>query len=186
MSSSTPSGSVATFIAATAKLSLLVAVLSVLWCLLQLLLVVLLGRFDPMDWLLRHGLSPPPSLQWALQYALALTVAMLLSSLALLAVSWAMLRHREWGRIGFIVLLVVVALANFAMLPLLDGLFDAMRAMLPAGFAATEEGRQALAQLQSGRWIALSGSGISALLVAALHGWLAFKLCRPQVRALFR
>ena len=186
MNSPTSSGSAAAFIAATAKLSLLVSALSIAWCLLQWLLVLLLGRLNPLDWLQRQGVWLPPSLQWVLQHALALTMAMLLASLALLAVSWAMLKYREWGRIGFIVLLAVVALANFALLPLVGGMFDALQATLPAGFLATADGQQALAQLQGSRWIVLLGSVLSALLVAALHGWLALKLCRPQVRALFR
>ncbi|KRG87523.1 hypothetical protein ABB34_04545 [Stenotrophomonas daejeonensis] len=181
-----PRSAAAAFVDVTAKLSLLMAGLSVLWCLLQLLLATLLDQFDPVGWLQRQYLPVPPALEWALHHALSLSLAMLLLALAFAAVSWALLRHRGWGRRGFIVFLVAVAVANFAMLPLLDGMFDAMQAMLPADFLATAQGREAMLQMRSGRWVALASAGITALAFAALHGWLVLRLCRPDVRALFR
>lgn len=174
------------FVDVTARLSLAMAVLSIGWSLLQLLLVALLGRLDPLGWLERQGLPVPAALHWAAQHALSLSVLMLLLSVALLAVSWALLRHHEWGRIGFIVFLVVVALANFAMLPLVDGLFTAMQAVLPPGFHDSADGRHAMAQMQASRWTALLSAGATALAFAGLHAWLVVKLCRDEVRALFR
>ncbi len=161
------------------------AALSVVWCLLQLVLVALLRRFDPVGWMQANGLPVPDSVQWASANALALTLLLLLLSLAFLAVSWALLQHREWGRVGFIVFLLVVALANFAMLPLVDGLFDAVQSLFPADLMASREGRDALMQLQASRWFSLLSTGTFALVFAVLHGWLAFKLQRADVRALF-
>lgn len=180
------SASAAGFIDVTARLSLAMAVLSIAWSLFQLLLVVLLDRLDPLDWLQRQGLPVPAALQWAAQHALSLTVLMLLLCMALLAVSWAMLRRYEWGRIGFIVFLVGVALANFAMLPLVDGMFTAMQAIMPPGFHDSPDGRHAMAQMQASRWTALISAGVTALAFAGLHAWLVVKLCRDEVRALFR
>ncbi len=180
------SASAAGFIDVTARLSLAMAVLSIAWSLFQLLLVVLLDRLDPLDWLQRQGLPVPAALQWAAQHALSLTVLMLLLCVALLAVSWAMLRRYEWGRIGFIVFLVGVALANFAMLPLVDGMFTAMQAIMPPGFHDSPDGRHAMAQMQASRWTALISAGVTALAFAGLHAWLVVKLCRDEVRALFR
>ena len=180
------SASAAGFIDVTARLSLAMAVLSIAWSLFQLLLVVLLDRLDPLDWLQRQGLPVPAALQWAAQHALSLTVLMLLLCVALLAVSWAMLRRYEWGRIGFIVFLVGVALANFAMLPLVDGMFTAMQAILPPGFHDSPDGRHAMAQMQASRWTALISAGVTALAFAGLHAWLVVRLCRDEVRALFR
>ena len=180
------SASAAGFIDVTARLSLAMAVLSIAWSLFQLLLVVLLDRLDPLDWLQRQGLPVPAALQWAAQHALSLTVLLLLLCVALLAVSWAMLRRYEWGRIGFIVFLVGVALANFAMLPLVDGMFTAMQAIMPPGFHDSPDGRHAMAQMQASRWTALISAGVTALAFAGLHAWLVVKLCRDEVRALFR
>ncbi len=180
------SASAAGFIDVTARLSLAMAVLSIAWSLFQLLLVVLLDRLDPLDWLQRQGLPVPAALQWTAQHALSLTVLMLLLCVALLAVSWAMLRRYEWGRIGFIVFLVGVALANFAMLPLVDGMFTAMQAIMPPGFHDSPDGRHAMAQMQASRWTALISAGVTALAFAGLHAWLVVKLCRDEVRALFR
>ena len=180
------SASAAGFIDVTARLSLAMAVLSIAWSLFQLLLVVLLDRLDPLDWLQRQGLPVPAALQWAAQHALSLTVLMLLLCMALLAVSWAMLRRYEWGRIGFIVFLVGVALANFAMLPLVDGMFTAMQAIMPPGFHDSPDGRHAMAQMQASRWTALISAGVTALAFAGLHAWLVVRLCRDEVRALFR
>ena len=180
------SASAAGFIDVTARLSLAMAVLSIAWSLFQLLLVVLLDRLDPLDWLQRQGLPVPAALQWAAQHALSLTVLMLLLCMALLAVSWAMLRRYEWGRIGFIVFLVGVALANFAMLPLVDGMFTAMQAILPPGFHDSPDGRHAMAQMLASRWTALISAGVTALAFAGLHAWLVVRLCRDEVRALFR
>lgn len=176
----------AAFVDVTARLSLLMAGLSIAWSLFQLLLVAVLGRLDPMGWLQQQGLPVPTAMQWAARHALSLTLLMLLSSVALLVVSWAFLRHREWGRIGFIVFLVVVALANFAMLPLVDGMFAAMQTLLPSGFQDSPDSREVLAQMQASRWTALIGAGATALAFAGLHGWLVVKLCRDEVRALFR
>ena len=114
------------------------------------------------------------------------TMLMLLLSLAFLAVSWALLKHREWGRIGFIVFLVVVALANFAMLPLVNDLFDAMHAILPADFMASPQARDMRIQLQASRWVSLLTAGGTALVFAVLHGWMVIKLCRRDVQTLFR
>lgn len=181
-----PRSPAASFVGVLAKLSLAIAGLSIVWFLFQLLLVAALGRFDLADWMQRQYLPVPPQLDWAMQHALAVTVLLLLLSLAFLAVSWALLRHRQWGRAGFIVFLIAVAAANFAMLPLINGMFDAAQSFLPSDFLASPEGRQALAQLHTTRTILFVSGLASAFAFAALHGWLVFKLCTPDVRNLFR
>ncbi|MCL7714694.1 hypothetical protein [Stenotrophomonas mori] len=173
------------FVDVTAKLSLLMAGLSVAWSLLQLLVVAALGRLDPVAWLQRQGLPVPAAVQWMAGHALALSLLLVLLSVALLLVSWALLRRRGWGRTGFIVFLVVVAAGNFALLPLIDSLFSAMHAFLPADFLASPDGREALAQFQASRWTALLSAGATAVAFAALHAWLVARLCRADVRALF-
>ena len=176
----------ANFVDVTAKLSLLMAALGIVWSLLQLLLVLALGQLDIASWMQDEGFPVPAALVWAARHATTLTLLMLLASLALLAVSWALLKHYEWGRIGFIVFLIVVALANFALLPLVDGMFDAMQAIVPADFLSSPEARDMRIQLQASRWVSLLTAGGTALVFAVLHGWMVIKLCRRDVQTLFR
>lgn len=185
MNPASPSPSAA-FIDVTARLSLVMAVLSVLYSVLQLAVIALLGRAGVGDWLAAYQLPVPASLQWLLDYATPLGLAMLLFSLAFLAVSWGLLARREWARLSFIAFLLLVALANFACLPLIAPLFGALAGLLPADIVHTREGQQVIAQLQLGRWIVLATTGISALVIAALHGWLALKLGKAEIRAQFR
>lgn len=184
MNPASPSPSAA-FIDVTARLSLVMAVLSVIYSVLQLAVVALLGRIGVGDWLAAHHLPVPSSLQWLMDYATPLGLLMLLLSLAFLAVSWGLLARREWARIGFIAFLLLLALANFASLPLIAPLFSALTGMLPADILHTREGQQVLAQLQLSRWVVLVTAGISALAIAALHGWLALKLGKAEIRAQF-
>ena len=72
------------------------------------------------------------------------------------------------------------------MLPLVDGMFTAMQAILPPGFHDSPDGRHAMAQMQASRWTALISAGVTALAFAGLHAWLVVRLCRDEVRALFR
>jgi len=180
----TPSAATS-FIAVTAKLSLVMAALAIVWSLLQLLAVVLIGRLDILQAMQNEGLPVTPGMLWLGEHALSLSVLGLLLSIAFLAVSWALLRHREWGRIGFIVFLVLVALANFASLPLIHGMFEAMQAMVPADFLNSPEGLEMRVQLRVGLWTSLITGIAAALALAGLHGWLVIKLSRPDVRSLF-
>lgn len=177
--------SAASFVDVTAKLALLMAVLGVAWCVFQLLLVTVLGGLDIAGWMRGEGLHVPEAMLWIGRHAASLSVLLLLLSLAFLAVSWALLKRREWGRVGFIVFLVVVALANFAVLPGVDVMFDALQGMLPEEFLATREGREAAMQIRASRLTAQITGGGTALVFAALHGWLVVRFQRPDVRALF-
>ena len=176
----------ASFIAVTAKLSLLMSAMAIVWSLLQVLLVGAISRLDIIGVMQNEGLPVTPGMLWLGEHALSLSVLGLLLSIALLAVSWALLKHREWGRIGFIVFLVLVALANFAFLPLIHGMFEGMQAMVPADFLNSPQGLEMRVQLRVGLWTSLITGGAAAVALAVLHAWLVIKLRRPDVRALFR
>lgn len=176
----------ASFIAVTAKLSLVMAALAIVWSLLQLLVVALMGRLDIISVMQSEGLPVTPGMLWLAEHAFSLSVLGLLLSIVLLAVSWGLLKHREWGRIGFIVFLVLVAVANFAFLPLIHGMFEGMQAMVPADFLNSPQGLEMRVQLRVGLWTSLITGTAAALALAGLHGWLVVKLRRPDVRALFR
>lgn len=164
---------------------MVMAAVAILWSLIQLVLVVALGRLDMLGALQDQGLPLPEAFQWLGRHALSLTALMLVVSVAFLAVSWGMFKRREWGRVGFIVFLVLVALLNFASLPLIHSVFDNMRSMFPAEFLQSAEGRELRVQLTSGVWMSLISGAVTAIAIAALHGWLVIKLRRPDVRALF-
>lgn len=174
------------FIDVTAKLSLLLGVLSVLWSVFQLLLAALLRRFDLSAWMQQQEIPFPAALHWAAQHALSLSFLLLGASLAFVAVSWGLLRRREWGRTGFIIFLVLVALANFAFLPLIQELFNGLYTIVPAEFLDSPQGHEMRAQLRFSQWSALLTAGISAVAFAILHGWLVVKLQRPEIRRQFR
>jgi len=178
-----------TFIRGTALLSLIVAGVSVLWSGLQCLIVWLAKPTDLLaviQLMLPSGASLPPLVLWLVKHALMLSLLLLVLSLAFAIVSWGLFQYRHWGRIGFMMFLIVIAIANFALLPVFDHLImGSMTSLFPADFLATPEGRELSSQIQSARWFMWITSGSTMLMIAAVHGWLAFKLQRPQVRALF-
>ncbi|MCD9085377.1 hypothetical protein [Stenotrophomonas sp. SY1] len=173
------------FVDLTAKLSLLMGVLGVVWCLLQLLAVSAFGRMDLIAWLEHDGLLAPDQLRWFQAHATTLTLLMLISSVLFLAACWGFFKRREWGRRGLIIFLVLVALANVAALPLINIMFDTLQAMVPADLLASPGAHDLRVQLRAGRWFSLLSAGAAAIGLAALHAWLVVKLQRPQVRALF-
>ncbi len=174
------------FVDVTAKLSLVMAVLAVVWSLLQLLVVAALGQLDLHALTQTEGLFPLPSwMGWISEHATLLSLLQLLLCLVFLVVCWGLFKRREWGRLGFIAFLVLVALANFASLPLVDSMFSGMQTMFPAEFLNSPDGAEMRAQLQVGRWTSLLTAVGTAIAFAALHGWLVIKLGRAEVRALF-
>ncbi|HET6396552.1 MAG TPA: hypothetical protein VFF91_06895 [Pseudoxanthomonas sp.] len=172
------------FVTVMARICLVLAGLGVAWALAQGVLGLLLPDAVVADLAARQAL--PPALVALLRHRHALAAVLLLSSLACLAASWGLLRRREWARQAFIVLLVAGAAVNFAGLAAVDHLFDALQAMIPAPLLHGPEGQQALAQLQASRRLAFLSSLAGALVLAVLHGWIAWKLCTPEVRAEFR
>lgn len=173
------------FVDVTAKLVLVMAALSVLYCVLQLGVILLLGAAGVGDSLRALNLPLSASMSWLIAHAGSLGSMMLLLSLLFLAVSWGLLRRHEWARRGFIVVLVVTALANFAGLPLTNALFAGLQAMFPADMLHSPEGRELVAQLDISRWTCLILIGLTSLVFSGLHGWLGWKFCRPEIRRQF-
>lgn len=157
------------------------AALSVLYCLLQLGVILLLGAADIGNRSLALNLPLTPSLRWLIDQAALLGLLMLLASLLFFAVSWGLLVRHEWARRGFIAILLVTALFNFVGLLFINELFAGLLAMFPVAMLDSGEGKQVVAQLDLLRWTLLIMSGLMSLAFAALHGWLALKLCKPEV-----
>lgn len=125
-------------------------------------------------------LSPP--LQWLTTHALGICVAMLLACLVGVVACVGMLRREHWALWLFIVLLVVTALLNFVAAWVVDdGLAHVSQYLTRHG--DSPDMRQLRHDLQLQR-IVLSGMLVlTAVGFAGLHGWLAVRLLRADVRA---
>lgn len=171
------------FVTVMAAISLALGGFGALGNLLQLLLAWTLPSASLAAGLLPPGTPVPAPLLWLDAHLAGLSLAGALLSAVLAWIAWGLLRRREWARQGFIAGLVLAALANFAGLPLVDALFDG----LLQGMAGPDADlRELQAMTHALRQILFWSCLASALLVAALHGWIAWKLCRPEIRAEFR
>lgn len=172
------------FVTVLGRISLVLAILSVLWALAQVLLALIL----PEALVAQVAAQPevPAMVVWVMKHRHTLALAMLALSLLFLAVAWGLLKRREWGRLGFIALLLLGAAANFAALLLVDPFFDGLHGMFPAQMLESPEGQQFVAQMRFNRIMAFASGLLGALAIAALHGWIVWKLCTAAVRAEFR
>ncbi|MCC4595822.1 hypothetical protein NRY95_01390 [Xanthomonas campestris pv. phormiicola] len=169
-----------------AKISLVLGVVWLLYALGQLAVLALLPDGALQGVVLRIGITLPALLQWCLDHMLALSLLSVLLALLFSAAGWGLLRRREWARLCFVLFLIVTGLANFASLPVLWQFFGALNQVLPEAMRHTAEGAQLLGQLQTGRTISIATATVTALVFAALHGWIVYQLYRPAIRAEFR
>lgn len=172
------------FVTVMAWLSLGVAAMSALASLMQALLALAMPDGGDLGGLLPPGTTLPPLLDWLARHAVSLSLLSAVLSLGVAGVSWALLQRREWGRQAFIGVLALVALANFAGIPLVDATFDMAVASL------ARNGGDAAAQLRDAGAPMLSAlrlvCWIGALAIAAVHAWIIWQLCRPAIRAEFQ
>lgn len=171
------------FVTVLGRISLLLAVLVLAGSLLQAVFALLLSD----DTVARFAAHPamPPAGAWMLEQRRLLSLLGLALAVLFLASSWGLLRRLEWARWGFIGFLVASATLNFASLPLAGQFFDGMVRMFPAEFLDTPDGREFLAQMKFNRAVSLATATLTSLAFAALHGYVAWKLCTPEVRAEF-
>ena len=171
------------FVDVLGKLSLLLAVLGVLYALVQLVLVLLIpaGFMDGM----LEGNSEflpalPGMLRWLLQNLLPMAWVTLLSAVAFLAISYGVLKRSNAARLGFIVFMVLGTLMNFASIAVLMAALDWVNAI---GANIDEAG--VFQQIRASNMVSMAMGVISALAIAGLHGWIIWKLCTADVRAEF-
>lgn len=172
------------FVTVLARISLVLAVLGVLWALVQALLLMLM----PDTVVAQAAAQPevPAAVVWTLQHRNALALAVLGLAVLFLVVAWGLLKRQEWGRLGFIALLLAGAVANFAGLFLVNPFFDGLQGMFPAEMLDTPEGQRFTAQMQFNRNMTFASGLLGAVGIAALHGWIVWKLCTDAVRAEFQ
>jgi len=172
------------FVTVMAWLSLAVALLSVTSNALQAVALAVAPGLGDFSALLPPGTPRPALLDWLGDHLLALSLWGVVLSLLVAWISWALLQRREWARLAFIAVLLLVALANFACIPLLDTALAMTSAGLdPDGTAevAAELGQASAPLLAAMKLVCWIG----ALAIAAIHGWIAWRLCRPEIRAEF-
>ncbi len=92
--------------------------------------------------------------------------------------SWGLLRERSWGLWSFVVILLLSALANFAVAGWLDVF---MRDVIP--FLSDDAVLQQ--ELHLKRWLITLTVVAMSLVLLGLQGWLAWRLLRPDLRSRF-
>lgn len=180
--SSRPSNS---FVTVLAWISIALALLGLVYGLLQ----AVMGLVMPPDYYLRmlnpYGGEPPqlpPLMQWIYTHTLLMGLLMTILSAIFLWVSWGVLKRKEWGRIGFIAVLVLGALWQFACVLAIPQFTEGMLA-IQAG--ALPQGQTMPPEFEAFMTAAMLMGGLVAVVFAALHGWIIWKLCTPAVRAEF-
>ena len=171
------------FVDVLGKLSLLLAVLGVLYALAQvgvLLLIpagfmdgVLAGEYEYLPAL-------PGLLRWLLQNLLPMAWVTLLSAVAFLVVSYGVLKRSNAARIGFIVFMVLGTVMNFASIAVLIAALDWVNAI-----GASVDDVAVLQQIRASNMFSMAMGVVSAVAIAGLHGWIIYKLCAADVRAEF-
>lgn len=177
-----PSGN---FVTVMAWISVALGLLGVAYGVMQ----VVMGLFLPADFYLRmlnpYGGEPPalpPLMQWIYTHTLLMGLLTLVVSAVFLWVSWALLKRREWGRKGFITLLVVGTLWQFGSIGLLPQILEGTLALQAGALPPGQAMPPALESMMSA--VMLMG-GVVAVMFATLHVWIIWKLCTPAIRAEF-
>ena len=176
----------ASFVDVLGKISILLGVLGVVyaigqWAVLMVLPDDLLARAFPNG---SAQLPPLPSmLRWLLDHLDAMAWLTLASSVLFLVVSWGVLKRNDAARLGFIAIMVLGTLMNFASIVLLLQVLDWVNQI---GTSLQVEGQGMPGQMQASNAVSMGMGVISALAFAALHGWIVYKLCTPAVRAQFK
>lgn len=144
---------------------------------------VVLLSMDPSE-LLRPqlealGITLPPQLVWLFDHLGLLNLLSLLSSGVVSVVSWGLLKRQEWGRLGFI-----ACLALGAVLGCFFAAWFAQAMAWIAGLAGTDPAAT------DPMWRAMQSAMtatmvVSAVLIAAVHAGIIWKLCTPAIRAEF-
>lgn len=175
----------ASFVTVLAWIGIALGLLGVAYGLLQGLLSLLL----PADYYLRmlnpYG-GPAPTLpqpfQWIYTHMAAASLLSTTLSAVFLAVSWGLLKRREWGRRGFIALLVLGTLSQLGSLALLPRLVDFMLAVQGS---ALLPGQTLPPEFVAFMRVFMLAFGALFLVFAGFHAWIVWKLCRPRIRAEF-
>ncbi|HZV37534.1 MAG TPA: hypothetical protein VFF96_02175 [Pseudoxanthomonas sp.] len=150
---------------------------------------VLGGLFMPKDFYLRmmnpagQPMSLPPLMRWFYTHTLLIGIVELVLSSLFAWVAWNLLKRRDWARIAFIAFLLLGMAwqlgSLWMMRQMVEGMLAAQNAAMPPGQAMPEEFAETMTNMAM-----LMGSAVG-LLIAALLGGVAWKLCTRKVRTEF-
>lgn len=179
----------ASFVTVLAWISIAMAVLGVANGVIQVIAGLVMPAGYPLQMLDPGGagLPPlPPLMQWYYANTILLAVGSLLVSLVFLAVSWGLLRRREWARRGFIALLVLGTLLQLTWVWAIPQIMEGTLAMQMAAILAADADVDAMEAMNKAVvTVATAVTAVMVLLFFALHAWLVWKLCTASVRAEF-
>ena len=167
------------FVNVLAWMSLALGVCGVLMGVLQ---AVLFATVWPAEWwtqAMAGDALVPPAMQWLMDHMVAISLASAVGSTVLGVVGWGLHVRREWARVGFIVLLVFGCLLPFASALFVDLTMDWMAEQVQADIGQVDP---FFNQFHIAMQVMNYGFGA---FIAAVHGWLAWKLCTPAIRAEF-
>jgi hypothetical protein len=173
------------FVTVLAWISIGLALLGLLYGLVQ----TVMGLVLPADFYLRmlnpYGGEPPalpPLMHWLYTNTLLMGLLMLVLSAVFLWVSWGVLKRREWGRKGFIAVLILGTLWQFACIFALPQFIEGMLAIQGG---ALPQGQTLPPEFEGFMTAAMLMGGLVAVVFAVLHLWIIWKLCTPAVREEF-
>jgi hypothetical protein len=173
------------FVTGLAWLTIALGVLGVGTGLLELLPAQ--GAGDPnlqqlMDALRTGTLPLPPMLRWTMAHSVGISLAGIVLSALTLWLGWGLLRREEWARLGFIAYLIVGTALTFGIVWLVPALITQTLALQPG---LQSPGQPLAPELASMKSMATVFSAGIAVVFAALHGAIIWKLCTRAVRAQF-
>lgn len=121
----------------------------------------------------------PPQMLWVFEHLQLINGLSTLAALITTVVSWGLWQRREWGRVGFIALLLLSAAFGIACTVWAASVMDAL--------LAQAAGDPAVADPVVMRMLAMSKATmyVGSLVIALLHAGIAWKLHTPEIRAEF-
>ncbi|MDR2872092.1 MAG: hypothetical protein LBV45_06155 [Xanthomonadaceae bacterium] len=126
------------------------------------------------------GLNLPPLLTWAINHLGLLNFLSILLSALFTWISYGLLKRFEWARLSFIALLILSAIGFFIGADLFLRALAWVNVSYTAGVVEMDDPMNQMQQVM--RYTLYT----SAVMIAALHGWIAYLLCRPTIRAEFK
>lgn len=166
------------FVTVLAWFSIVVSALMIVTSLLQNLMVHMLVPPDAFDQLSQqnNGAPIPPFALFMFKHFKLIVFSFFLLSIFLLISSIGLLKRKNWARIAFIVMLGLGIAWTVAMLPMQNSMMNDMTKSM---------GSEAPAEVQNFVTI-FRGVMLGFVIVfTAIHAWLLYKLCTPQIRAEF-
>ena len=176
----TPPQALSSFVTVMACLSIALGALGVVSGVMQ---GAVLMSMDPGQLMRQQfaaiGVALPPQLLWMFDHLGLLNFLSLLSSVFVSVISWGLLKRHEWGRLGFIACLLLGAVAGFFFAAWFVQAMAWVNEQVGADLAATDPMLQGMQSAMKTMMV------VAAVLIAAVHGGIIWKLCTPAIRAEF-